>query len=64
MTYMMASGVSAAAAIKSGNYFGVSDHKNLRLAAISNYHIVLVLMSITAIIFTVGEFFTMDNYFR
>jgi MATE family multidrug resistance protein len=53
MTYMMASGISAAAAIKSGNYFGTGDHKNLRLAAVSNYHIVLVFMSITAIIFTV-----------
>ncbi|QEC80121.1 MATE family efflux transporter [Mucilaginibacter ginsenosidivorax] len=54
-TYMMATGVSAAAAIKSGNYFGVSDHKNLRLAAISNYHIVLILMGITAVIFAVGR---------
>lgn len=51
MTYMMASGIGAAAAIKSGNYFGIGDHKNLRLGAISNYHIVLIFMSITAIIF-------------
>ncbi len=51
MTYMMASGIGAAAAIKSGNYFGVSDHKNLRLGAISNYHIVLVFMAFTAIVF-------------
>ncbi|SEO86471.1 MATE family efflux transporter [Mucilaginibacter sp. OK283] len=54
-TYMMATGVSAAAAIKSGNYFGVNDHKNLRLAAISNYHIVLILMGITAVIFALGR---------
>jgi MATE family multidrug resistance protein len=54
-TYMMATGVSAAAAIKSGNYFGVNDHKNLRLAAISNYHIVLILMGITAVIFSLGR---------
>ena len=53
MTYMMASGLSAAAAIKSGNYFGANDHKNLRHSAISSYHIVLVFMCITALIFTV-----------
>jgi MATE family multidrug resistance protein len=51
----MATGVSAAAAIKSGNYFGINDHKNLRLAAISNYHIVLILMGITAVIFALGR---------
>jgi MATE family multidrug resistance protein len=55
MTYMMASGISAGAAIKSGNYFGSGDHKNLRLAAISNYHIVLVFMATTALIFTFGR---------
>jgi MATE family multidrug resistance protein len=52
ITYMMASGLSAAAAIKSGNYFGQSDHHNLRQSAISNYHIVLAFMCITALIFT------------
>nr|WP_067061711.1 MATE family efflux transporter [Mucilaginibacter sp. L294] len=51
MTYMMASGVSSAAAIRSGNYFGSGNHKELRLSAISNYHIVIVFMSCTAIIF-------------
>jgi MATE family multidrug resistance protein len=55
MTYMMASGIGAAAAIKSGNYFGVNDHRNLRLAAISNYHIVLLFMSLTAVIFALGR---------
>jgi MATE family multidrug resistance protein len=52
MTYMMASGISSAAAIRSGNYFGSGNHKQLRLSAISNYHIVIVFMSCTAIIFT------------
>jgi MATE family multidrug resistance protein len=51
MTYMMASGLSAAAAIKSGNYFGSNEHQKLRQSAISNYHIVLVFMGITAAIF-------------
>jgi MATE family multidrug resistance protein len=52
MTYMMASGISAAAAIRSGNYFGSGSHRQLRLSAISNYHIVIVFMSITAVVFT------------
>lgn len=51
MTYMMASGVSAAATIRSGNNFGKSNFAYLRLSAISSYHIVLVFMSITAILF-------------
>ena len=53
MTYMMASGISAAAAIRSGNYFGSGSHHELRLSAISNYHIVIVFMSCTALIFTI-----------
>lgn len=52
ITYMMASGLSAAAAIKSGNYFGSNEHQKLRHSAISNYHIVVVFMCITAFIFT------------
>lgn len=55
MTYMMSSGLSAAAAIKSGNYFGVKDHKSLKLSANASYHIVLIFMSITALIFTFGN---------
>jgi MATE family multidrug resistance protein len=55
MTYMMSSGLSAAAAIKSGNYFGVKDHKGLKLSANASYHIVLIFMSITALIFTFGN---------
>lgn len=55
MTYMMASGLSAAAAIKTGNYFGAKDHSGLRQSAISSYHIVLAFMFITACIFTLGN---------
>ncbi len=51
ITYMMASGVSAAAAIKSGNNFGEKNYMKLRLSAITSYHIVLVFMSATALIF-------------
>lgn len=55
ITYMMASGLSAAAAIKSGNYFGTKDHINLRQSAISSYHIVVAFMSVTALIFMGGN---------
>ena len=51
ITYMMASGISAAATIKSGNNFGKEDFLNLRLSAISSYHIVLVFMAISALLF-------------
>lgn len=51
MTYMMASGISAAAAIKAGNNFGAKNYQGLRSSAISSYHIVIVFMTITALIF-------------
>ena len=66
ITYMMSSGVSAAAAIKSGNYFGIKNHDSLRLSANASYHVVLVFMTFTALIFTFGNsllpwIYTSDN---
>jgi MATE family multidrug resistance protein len=55
LTYMAASGIAAASAIKSGNFFGAKKHQELRLSAISNYHIAVVFMSVTAIVFTLGN---------
>src|ERR1700744_6177574 len=55
LTYMAASGIAAASAIKSGNFFGAKMHQELRLSAISNYHIAIVFMSVTAIVFTFGN---------
>jgi MATE family multidrug resistance protein len=54
-TYMMATGISAAATIRAGNNFGVKNFTGLRQSAISSYHLVIVLMSATAIIFTLGN---------
>ncbi|MDF3076223.1 MAG: efflux family protein [Sphingobacteriaceae bacterium] len=51
ITYMMASGISAAAAVKAGNNFGKRDFAELRNSAISNYHIALAFMLGTAFIF-------------
>jgi MATE family multidrug resistance protein len=53
MTYMIASGVASAAAIKSGNYFGARSFTDLRASAIASYHIVLAFMTVTAIVFVV-----------
>mgnify|MGYP000390869154 CR=1 FL=1 len=53
MTYMMASGVSAAAAVNAGNNYGKNDFKQLRLSAISNYHIMLCLMVLAALFFII-----------
>jgi MATE family multidrug resistance protein len=50
-TYMMASGISAAATIKTGNNYGKNNYSSLRLSAISSYHVVLIFMGITALIF-------------
>lgn len=66
ITYMMSSGLSAAAAIKSGNYFGAKDHRQLRLSTTASYHVVIVFMCITALIFTFGNhilpwMYTADN---
>jgi len=51
ITYMMASGISAAATIKAGNSYGRRDFKELRLSANSNYHIIIVFMVIAASLF-------------
>jgi MATE family multidrug resistance protein len=53
LTYMMASGISAAAAIKSGNYFGAKSYGELRASAMASYHIVLLFMTFTAIILVI-----------
>ncbi|AWO00927.1 MATE family efflux transporter [Chitinophaga alhagiae] len=55
MTYMMASGISAAAGIRSGNNLGRGNFTDLRRSAIASYHMVLVLMGITAVIFMLGN---------
>lgn len=50
-TYMGASGIGVAATIRAGHAFGKRDFKDLRLSAISSYHLVIGYMCITALIF-------------
>jgi MATE family multidrug resistance protein len=51
LTYMGATGIAAAATIRSGNAFGKKDFGELRLSAISSYHLVLGYMTCTALLF-------------
>ncbi|MGX5820784.1 MATE family efflux transporter [Chitinophaga lutea] len=55
MTYMMASGLSAAAGITSGNNLGRRSFSDLRRSAIASYHMVLVMMGIAALVFVLGN---------
>jgi MATE family multidrug resistance protein len=55
ITYMVSTGIAAAATIKSGNNYGARNYTGLRTSAISSYHIVLVFMIITATGFILGH---------
>ncbi|KLT64215.1 MATE family efflux transporter [Pedobacter sp. BMA] len=55
MTYMIASGIASAATIKTGNNFGKKNFADLRKSAIASYHVVLLFMSCTAIIFVLAH---------
>ena len=54
-TYMMASGVASAATIKTGNNFGKNNFDDLRKSAIASYHVILLFMSCTAIMFVLAN---------
>ncbi len=51
VTYMMASGIASAATIKTGNNIGMRNFTDLRHSAIASYHIVLMFMIVTALLF-------------
>ena len=53
LTYMGASGIGVAATIKAANALGKKDFKELKLSAISSYHLVILYMCITAFIFLI-----------
>ena len=62
ISYMMASGLSAAATVRVGNQLGRKDILMLRRAAFSIYMMVLLFMSAWAIIFFVGRYFLPSLY--
>ncbi|TCD00107.1 MATE family efflux transporter [Pedobacter psychroterrae] len=51
VTYMMSSGIASAATIKTGNNIGMRNFTDLRHSAIASYHIVLMFMIVTALLF-------------
>lgn len=53
VTYMMASGLSAAASVRVGNQLGLKNREGVRIAGFSTFVMVLVFMSFTAICFIV-----------
>jgi MATE family multidrug resistance protein len=55
MTYMIASGVASAATIKTGNNFGKKNFDDLRKSAIASYHVILLFMCCTAVIFVLAN---------
>ncbi|MDX1627982.1 MAG: MATE family efflux transporter [Fulvivirga sp.] len=55
ISYMMASGLSAAATIRVGNQLGKKDFQTLRAAAFTLYVMVTIFMATCALIFIVGR---------
>lgn len=51
VTYMIASGIASAATIKTGNNLGKRNFLDLRHSAIASYHVIILFMSVTAILF-------------
>ncbi|HEX7366074.1 MAG TPA: MATE family efflux transporter [Pelobium sp.] len=50
-TYMGASGIGVAATIRAANAYGKKDFTEIKLSAISSYHLVIFYMCVTALIF-------------
>ena len=51
LTYMMSTGLAAAATIKASNYRGANDWENLKYAIYAIVHKVMIFMTVTAILF-------------
>jgi len=54
-TYMLASGIASAATIKTGNNLGKKSFTDLRRSAIASYHVVILFMSLTAVLFILAN---------
>jgi len=51
ITYMLASGIASAATIKTGNNLGKKNYLDLRRSAVASYHVIILFMTLTAILF-------------
>jgi multidrug resistance protein, MATE family len=64
VSYMMASGLSAAAAIRVGNQLGRKDIPTLRRAGFTIYAMVLIFMGVCALLFVFGREFLPSLYIQ
>lgn len=62
ISYMMASGLSAAATVRVGNQLGQKDIPSLRAAAFTIYGMVIVFMAACATVFIAGRYFLPTLY--
>lgn len=62
VTYMMASGLGAAATVRVGNGVGSGNLQSSRMAGFSALHIVVAFMGLMGIIFTIGRFWLPTFY--
>ena len=51
VTYMLASGIASAATIKTGNNLGKKNYLDLRRSAVASYHVIILFMTLTAMLF-------------
>jgi MATE family multidrug resistance protein len=51
ITYMLASGIASAATIKTGNNLGKKNFLDLRRSAVASYHVIILFMTLTAVLF-------------
>lgn len=62
VSYMMATGIAAAATVRVGNQLGRKDISNLRLAGFTSFAMGIVFMSVSCIIFILGNNFLPGLY--
>jgi len=55
ITYMLATGIASAATIKTGNNLGKSNFTDLRRSAVASYHVIILFMSLTALLFILAN---------
>lgn len=64
VSYMMATGISAAATVRVGNQLGKNDIPNLRRAGFTSFIMGIVFMALTGVIFILGRSFLPGLYIQ
>jgi MATE family multidrug resistance protein len=55
ITYMISSGIASAATIKTGNNLGKNNFNDLRSSALASYHVIILFMAATAVMFILAS---------